>query len=75
MNGTAYRKGQELAAESKNEAALMAFEEAFKEEPSNFKAVFGVGLMLQRLGQHVDAIATLSKVIQMHVTSIGSILR
>ncbi|HYG36876.1 MAG TPA: hypothetical protein VEC99_18935 [Clostridia bacterium] len=35
---TSYQKGQELAAALKNEAALIAFEKAFKEEPSNYKA-------------------------------------
>lgn len=65
LSNTAYQKAQELAAASKNEAALIAFEEAFKQEPTNFKAVFGVGLMLQRLGQHADAVLAFSQVITM----------
>jgi len=64
-SNTAYQKAQELAAASKNEAALLAFEEAFKQEPTNFRAVFGVGLMLQRLQQHADAVVALSQVISM----------
>src|SRR5689334_20493994 len=62
---TAYQKAQELAAALKNEAALIAFEQAFKEEPSNYKAVFGKGLMLQRLGGYADAVEAFSKVIAM----------
>src|SRR6266481_690878 len=62
---TAYQKGQELAAALKNEAALIAFEEAFKEDPNNYKAAFGMGLMLQRLGQHGDAVQAFSKVMTM----------
>jgi tetratricopeptide (TPR) repeat protein len=62
---TAYQKGQELAAALKNEAALIAFEEAFKKEPSDYKAAFGIGLMLQRLGQHSEAIAAFAQVIRM----------
>jgi tetratricopeptide (TPR) repeat protein len=62
---TTYQKAQELAAALKNEAALVAFEQAFKEEPSNYKAVFGAGLMLQRLGDPKGAMETFSKVIAM----------
>jgi len=47
----AYREAQRLAAASKNDAALLAFEEAFRQEPANYKAIFGVGLMFQRLNQ------------------------
>lgn len=61
----AYRKAQELAAALKNEAALLAFEEAAKEEPTNFKPLFGVGLMLQRLDRNPEAITALSRVIEM----------
>jgi tetratricopeptide (TPR) repeat protein len=63
--GETYRKAQELAAASKNEAALIAFQEAYREEPSNFKTIFGAGLMHQRLREHPDAIAAFSKVIEM----------
>lgn len=63
---SSYEKGQELAAAGKDEAALIAFEEACKEEPKNFKAVFGVGLMLQRLGQHTDALAAFARLLEMH---------
>src|SRR5689334_9501791 len=62
---TAYQRAQELAAALKNEAALLAFEQAFKEEPNNYKAIFGAGLMHQRLGEHVQAINAFSTVIAM----------
>lgn len=64
-DGTApYQKGQALAAAQKNEAALIAFEEALKQEPGNYKAAFGVGLMFQRLGQHSEAVAAFSEVLR-----------
>jgi len=64
VRATAYEKGQELAAALKNEAALIAFEQAFKEEPDNYKAAFGMGLMLQRLGQHSEAVGVFSQVLR-----------
>jgi tetratricopeptide (TPR) repeat protein len=71
MMSTAYEKAQELAAQGKNQAALFAFEEAFRQEPGNYKAIFGAGLMHQRLGEHADAISAFSRVIKM-ATNISS---
>jgi tetratricopeptide (TPR) repeat protein len=62
---TAYQKGQELAAAQKDEAALIAFEEALRQEPRNYKAAFGRGLMLQRLGNHPEAVVAFSEVLRM----------
>jgi len=64
-HATTYRKAHELAAALKNEAALIAFEQAFAEDSTNYKAVFGIGLMHQRLGEHKAATEKFSKVISM----------
>lgn len=60
----AYRKGLDLAGDNKNEAALIAFQAALDQEPTNFKAAFGIGLMHQRQQRHEDAIEAFSKVLE-----------
>ena len=62
----AYKRAQELAAVSKDEAALIAFEEAIRQQSDNYKAAFGAGLMLQRLNRHSEAVARFSSVIKTH---------
>lgn len=61
---TPYRQGWQLADGGKNEAALMAFEEAVRQDPKNFKAIFGIGVILQRLKRHEEAIAAFSGVLE-----------
>ena len=62
---SAYRSAQELAADSKNEAALSAYREALTKNWGDFRAAFGEGLMLQRLGRHEEAISSFTHVIWM----------
>jgi tetratricopeptide (TPR) repeat protein len=58
-----YREAQDLAAEGKIEAALLAFVSAFKSDPGNFRAAFGAGLMHQRLEEHEEAVTWFTTVI------------
>lgn len=60
-----YRKAQALSAEGKHSAALIAFEEAFRQEPGNFRPLYGVGLMHQQLEDHEMAVQAFSQVIRM----------
>jgi tetratricopeptide (TPR) repeat protein len=62
---SALRRAQELAACSKNDAALSAYREALAENWGDFRAAFGEGLMLQRLGRHEEAISSFTHVIWM----------
>jgi tetratricopeptide (TPR) repeat protein len=64
-NRPSYDLAQELAAAHKTEAALLAFEAAAREKPDDFKPVFGGGLMQQRLGDHADAVAAFSRVLDL----------
>ncbi len=61
-----YRKAQALAAESKDGAALLAFEEAFRQDPTHFKAIFGAGLMCHRLGEYEQARFAFSTLLELH---------
>lgn len=62
---SAYRRAQELAADSKYEAALSAYREALAKNWGHFRAALGEGLMLQRLGRHEEAISCFTHVIWM----------
>lgn len=61
---SAYQEGQRLAAEHKDDAALLAFETALAQESMNYKAAFGIGLMLQRKSRHQEAVQAFTKVLE-----------
>jgi len=60
----AYQRGKELMESGKNAAALVALEEAMRQDPNHFKAAFSAGLVLQRLEKYEEAIAAFSKVME-----------
>jgi tetratricopeptide (TPR) repeat protein len=61
-----YQAAQDFARSGKHDEAILAYSSAIDADPRHLKARLGRGLALQRLGQHLDAIADFDDVINNH---------